>query len=61
MVDDQAAADGGPGVDLDARDMPGELGVQPGQKAAVVPPQEVADSVKENGVYPLVKQEDLQL
>ena len=54
-------ADGGPGVDLDARAVPGDLGVQPGQKAAVVPPEPVAHPVKDHRVDALVEEEDLQL
>ena len=61
VVDDQALADGGAGMDLDARAVPGDLGVQPGQKAAVVPPEPVAHPVKDHRVDALVEEEDLQL
>ena len=61
MVNDQAAADLGAGVDLNAGDVAGQLGVQAGQEGKVVTVEPVGDAVEDDGVDAGVEEEDLQL
>ena len=61
VVDDEAAADPGAGMDLNAGDVSGDLGIKPGQKEQPVPVQPVGYPVKEDGVYARIQQKYLQI
>ncbi len=61
VVYDQAAADLGAGVDLNAGAVPGDLGVEPGQEGKVVTVEPVGDAVEDDGVDAGVEEKDLQL
>ena len=61
VVDDQAVADGGTGVDLDAGPEPAPLGHAPGQEKPVVDIQPMGQPVIEDGVDAGVQEKDLQL
>ena len=61
VVNDQAAADLGAGVDLNAGDVAGQLGVQAGQEGKVVTVEPVGDAVEDDGVDAGVEEKDLQL
>lgn len=50
-----------PGMDLNAGDVSGDLGIEPGQKEQPVPVQPVGYPVKEDGVYARIQQKYLQL
>ena len=60
VVDDQAAADGGAGMDLDARPEPAPLGHQPGQEFQLVTVQGVGQPVVKGGVHAGVEEKNLQ-
>ena len=61
VVDDEAAADLGPGVDLDARPEAAPLGDEAGQKFQVMTVEKMGDAVVNGGVYAGIEQENLQL
>ena len=61
VVDDQAAADGGPGVDLNARPEAAPLGYPPGQEPPVLTVEPVGHPVIKHRMDALVQQQDLQL
>ena len=61
VVNDQAAAELGAGVDLNAGDVAGQLGVQAGQEGKVVTVEPVGDAVEDDGVDAGVEEKDLQL
>lgn len=60
VVDDEPAADLGPGVNLNPSPEPGPLGDHPGQELPLVAVQPVGQPVIQGGVDPLVQQENLQ-
>ena len=60
VIDDQPPPDPGAGMDLDAREVAGDLRIEPGQKPQMVLPQPMAHPVKDGGVNAGVKQKDLQ-
>ncbi len=61
VVDDQAASDLGPGVDLDARPETAPLGHAPGQKPPVFTVEPVGHPVIQHRVDALVQQQNFQL
>ena len=60
VVNDQAAADGGPGVDLDPGAAAAALGDGPGQKFQIMPVTPVGQPVAAHSLDPGVQQQDLQ-
>ena len=61
VVDHQAVADGGAGVDFDAGPEPAPLGDAPGQKESMMPVQPMGHPVVQNGMDTRVQEKNLQL
>ena len=61
VVDDQAAADLGTGVDLNARPEPAPLGDGPGQKLHLMTVTEMGRPMIDRGVDAGIEKKDLQL
>jgi hypothetical protein len=61
MVDEEAPADAGPGVDLDAGEGPIQVGKPPGQELQLSNPQPVSQPVAPDSVKARVREEEFQL
>ena len=59
MVDEKALADGRAGVDLNAREVTGELADGSGGEVLALAVQAVGDAVRRHGVHARVEQKDL--